>query len=81
MFCYNLERLIKVKTFFDFMKLHIGCGRDKRKGYVNCDISPEVYLDKIVDIEKNVRFNQKNRINIFRCIQFRIFLKNQDILP
>ena len=60
MFCYNLERLIKVKTFFDFMKLHIGCGRDKRKGYVNCDISPEVNPDKIVDIEKKLPFKNSS---------------------
>lgn len=35
------------------MKLNLGCGRDKIKGYVNCDISKSVNPDKVVDLEKN----------------------------
>ena len=38
------------------MKLQFGCGRDKREGYLNCDISPEVHPDKIVDITKKLPF-------------------------
>jgi len=34
------------------MKLQFGCGHDKIKGYINCDISPQVNPDKIVDLEK-----------------------------
>jgi predicted SAM-dependent methyltransferase len=38
------------------MKLNLGCGKDHMKGYVNCDISPDVNPDKIVDIEKGLPF-------------------------
>jgi len=34
------------------MKIQLGCGRDKRKGYVNVDGSPEVNPDKVWDLEK-----------------------------
>jgi len=38
------------------MKLHLGCGRDYKEGYVNCDFSKEVNPDKIVDLEKKLPF-------------------------
>lgn len=38
------------------IRLHLGCGRDYRKGYVNCDLSPMVNPDKIVDLEKGLPF-------------------------
>ena len=33
------------------MKLNLGCGSDKRPGYVNADVSPECNPDKVVDLE------------------------------
>ena len=34
------------------IRLHLGCGNDKRKGYLNCDLSPEVAPDLVLDLEK-----------------------------
>jgi predicted SAM-dependent methyltransferase len=38
------------------MKLHIGCGFDKKEGYINCDFSKDVKPDKVFDITKNWPF-------------------------
>jgi len=42
------------------MKLHLGCGNDYKKGYVNCDISKEVNPDKIVNLEKELPFKDNS---------------------
>ncbi|MCH7850055.1 MAG: methyltransferase domain-containing protein [Nanoarchaeota archaeon] len=41
-------------------KLHLGCGLDKRKGYINCDLSSKVNPDKIVDLEKKLPFKNNS---------------------
>ena len=34
------------------MKINLGCGYTKKKGYLNCDLSKEVKPDKIINLEK-----------------------------
>jgi len=38
------------------MKLNIGCGNDKRDGYTNLDISPDVHPDVVADITECIPF-------------------------
>jgi ubiquinone/menaquinone biosynthesis C-methylase UbiE len=42
------------------MRLHLGCGRKKIKGYLNCDISKNVNPDKIVDLTKKLPFKENS---------------------
>lgn len=38
-------------------KLHVGCGKDYREGYINLDISNDVGADVVRDITRGLPFN------------------------
>ncbi|MFA5357640.1 MAG: methyltransferase domain-containing protein [archaeon] len=61
------------------MKLHLGCGHNKIEGYVNCDISPTVKPDRIVDLENPLPF-KTNSIEEIICINAIEHLGNPEIL-
>jgi predicted SAM-dependent methyltransferase len=48
------------------MKLNLGCGNDYREGYVNCDWTNKVKVDKIVDLEKKLPFKD-NSVDEILC--------------
>ena len=60
------------------MKLHLGCGNDYRKGYLNCDISKEVKPDKIVNLEKKLPFKDNS---ITEVIANHVFEHVQNFIP
>jgi predicted SAM-dependent methyltransferase len=48
------------------MKLNLGCGNDYRKGYLNCDWTDKIKVDKIVDLNKKLSFKD-NSIDEIVC--------------
>lgn len=44
------------------LKIQFGCGFNKRKGYLNCDISSKVNPDKIINLERKLPFKD-NSVN------------------
>ena len=52
-------------------KLHLGCGRIKKEGYINCDISEAVNPDKVVDLEAKLHFENDSieEIIIEHCLE------------
>lgn len=48
-------------------KLNLGCGNDYKKGYWNCDVSPLVNTDEIVDLEKPLNTFQSNSVDEIIC--------------
>ena len=47
-------------------KLHLGCGKDYKPGYINCDWTNKVKVDKIVDLEQPLDF-EDNSVSVVIC--------------
>jgi len=54
-------------TELKYNKLNIGCGWDKKEGFMNIDKSPEVNPDIIVNIEKGLPFPDNSFNTIYSC--------------
>jgi SAM-dependent methyltransferase len=52
-------------------RINLGCGTHYKKGYINCDISPNIKKDKYVDLEKHLPFkdNYADTIIIISVIE------------
>jgi predicted SAM-dependent methyltransferase len=62
------------------MKLNLGCGRDYKKGWVNCDWSADVHPDKIVDMNKKLPFKDSTVDEILMSHVLEHFQKPIEIL-
>lgn len=58
------------------MKLHLGCGNDYKEGYVNCDVTNKVKVDKIVDLEKPLSMFKDNSVDEIVCNHVLEHIKN-----
>ncbi len=60
------------------MKLNLGCGRKKILGYINCDISEDVNPDKVVNLERDLPF-QDNSVD--EIVSNHVFAQIQNFIP
>ena len=47
------------------LRLNLGCGRDRREGYVNVDINPEVRPDVVADLREKLPFGDEKADEIW----------------
>lgn len=64
------------------VKLNLGCGKKKIDGWINCDLSPEIMPDRVVDLEKKLPFedNYADKVlldNVFEHITNQVKLINE----
>lgn len=58
------------------MKLHLGCGNDYKKGYINCDWTDKVKVDKVVNLEEPLTMFKDNSIEEVICFHVLEHIKN-----
>lgn len=53
------------------MRLNLGCGNDYMEGYINCDRTDKVKVDKVVDLEKPLDFKSDSisEVNCFHILE------------
>ncbi len=61
------------------MKLNLGCGNDKKQGYINIDVSKEVKPNKIWDLEKTPLPFKENSID--EILAFHILEHINNFIP
>lgn len=49
------------------MKLNLGCGNDYKEGYINCDWTDKIKVDKIVDLEKPLKMFDSDSVEEIIC--------------
>jgi len=55
------------------VKLNLGCGVDKKLGYINCDIDPKLQPDKIIDLRKKLPFAKESVQEVVLAILKKFF--------
>ena len=60
------------------IRLNIGCGIVKLPGYLNCDLSPEVNPDKVVDLEKELPFKTNS---VDKIVAHHVIEHVQNVIP
>jgi len=56
-----------MEILFRMKKLNIGCGLNKKEGFVNIDKAPEINPDMVVNIEQGLPFANKSFDYIYSC--------------
>ena len=67
------------KSYKRKINLNVGCGKDKRKGFINIDKNPNLNPDKVCDIEKGLPFKDKF-FDYILCSQVLEHIKNLDFV-
>jgi len=49
------------------MRLHLGCGNDYKEGYVNCDWTDKVKVDRVIDLEKPLDMFETDSVEEVIC--------------
>lgn len=62
----NRIRLIKIKKRREAIKLHLGCGEEKREGWINIDINKKVDPDLAADV-KNLGMFTDGSVDEIEC--------------
>lgn len=62
------------------MKLNIGCGRDYRDDWINCDVSKVVKADKYFDIREGLPFENNSIREIYASGVLNEILLNEDLV-